>query len=1315
MKNTRLLTLIVLTALATACSDPSGLHRQEAGRVSLTLMLRDPSVSRTVTADITAAVVSWRIILTSRDGYPGHTADTAETTYTFEDVETGTWDIAVEGRNRAGQVIAAGVLSEQVLLFGPPVARTVAVGFLTSAEGTGSYSLTAAFSPDLGIDSVTALFDNTEFPVVLNTTDPALTRVVFSGENITSGPHALTFTFYRGTDSAGTFREAVNVWDNTLSNRWIGSGGTLLPERLFTRDDLFEANALLENLTLNTETFAFSSGTDSYEPGLVNLPALRFTATQSLPGQVIRYTWNGGTEQAIVSGQLSPALPLTNSGLNTLTLTVTAPDGVHTRTVTVTLTRGFAVTFDGNGAVTGSVPVDAALYPLGGTVTLPGNTGGLAWPGYYFDGWSPVPAGPAVPLYVADAEVSMPAGGLALFARWQPVAEVAVIIQFSLLGAAPVFNPDTVTAVVGVPVTIAPTDPPSGGTWQWYVDGINQNVSTNSFTFTGTNVGIVTVSFVVTAPGRAWSGDLLVSVVAAPATGWVWYDPNGGTGGATADTFAPGANVTVGGAPTHPLGYDFAGWQTSDLDPAPQTFQADDSFTMPENSVRLTAQWTENNTLTALPAREDFGSVLLSWTETGRKPDTVTIGWLESGTPVSATIPGGIGAYRAGGLTNGTDYTFTVTPVYNTVIGTSVSVTATPDDPARYAGLVNVPYRGGFVQGDQFTHILDPFAIGRYEVTYRQWYGVRVWALSHGYSFANFGREGSGGTDGAAPLTLRQPVTFISKHDMMVWCNALSEKEGLRPVYYTEAGCAAVFRDARNEPDVFIDFGADGYRLPTEGEWEYAARYISGTAWLPINYASGASGTSEGQVSAVAVCNDTATAPVGTKNPNALGLYDMSGNVAEVVQDSKESYPTSTVKNRLGRTGDYLQIIGGWFENSPVSDPLKTGFRTHSSGLWSYSSGILGFRLARSGRVDASDLGGKVYVYAAVGTPTENDWTIEHFSLNSMTGALAQVTSTSLSGRGDARIAIHPRGSHLFALGSNISQYQYDRWEIDSINGSLVEASLASHAEAETNATLADLSFSPGGDFLAFWTGATVHVLNTVDRYSASLPTLNSFAITGLESDANRSLAWFKECLILLYELGGYRGQFCLINPSGTLSGGGEGGQLPFPSGAPQLRVGGHLYSLSIDQASTRIDRRIAESGSSLYDAGFRLDAPDYNLLTSSPDGRYLFIASTAHANGGRIYTIARNPVSGDLNQLFALDFDATTIPLSDFYFSTLTVDPSGRFLLVSGTNGTTASILVFRINPNGSLVLLSYSNISKQTNNLTVPSLQAVRFPDTP
>lgn len=112
----------------------------------------------------------------------------------------------------------------------------------------------------------------------------------------------------------------------------------------------------------------------------------------------------------------------------------------------------------------------------------------------------------------------------------------------------------------------------------------------------------------------------------------------------------------------------------------------------------------------------------------------------------------------------------------------------------------------------EYSLAVDSFYMDRCEVTKALWDDVRDWSKNNGYAFDN---AGLGKAD-------NHPVHSVSWYDCAKWCNARSEKEGLKPVYYTDKDLSGIYRKGQTAP--FVDASADGYRLPTSEEWRYAAR-----------------------------------------------------------------------------------------------------------------------------------------------------------------------------------------------------------------------------------------------------------------------------------------------------------------------------------------------------------------------------------------------------------------------------------------------------------------------------------------------------------
>lgn len=271
---------------------------------------------------------------------------------------------------------------------------------------------------------------------------------------------------------------------------------------------------------------------------------------------------------------------------------------------------------------------------------------------------------------------------------------------------------------------------------------------------------------------------------------------------------------------------------------------------------------------------------------------------------------------------------------------------------AAPGGMVLVP-AGSFLMGSpadapgqgeyetpQHEVSLDAFRIGACEVTVGEF---RDFVAATGYV-----TEAEGGKGGVVCIngnwverrdaswknsyfsqTENDPVVLVTWYDAIAYCNWRSETEGLEPVY-TLYGRAVV-----------ADMRAGGYRLPTEAEWEYAAR--GGPRGKGFVYAGS---DDAGAVAWTSSNAGNTTHPVGGKAPNELGLYDMSGNVWEFCWDCFGLYPATPQENPQGGLqggGSWRVARGGSIRYDGMY--LRVAFRSHVDPGKAFAG--TGFRLAR--------------------------------------------------------------------------------------------------------------------------------------------------------------------------------------------------------------------------------------------------------------------------------------------------------------------------------------------------------------------------------
>lgn len=282
----------------------------------------------------------------------------------------------------------------------------------------------------------------------------------------------------------------------------------------------------------------------------------------------------------------------------------------------------------------------------------------------------------------------------------------------------------------------------------------------------------------------------------------------------------------------------------------------------------------------------------------------------------------------------------------------SAWLTVVEDPKGSAGGMARVP-AGVFTMGDTIgdgesdarpAHQVEvsAFYMDWTEVTKAQWDDVYGWAIAHDYTFDNPGA-------GKAP---GHPVTTVNWYDAVKWCNARSQKEGRTPAYYTDGAFTEVYRKGPLVPQVRWNAG---YRLPTEAEWEKAARgglsgrrfpwgdtitHSQANYWSNASYSYDISPT-RAYHPKFAVGAQPYTSPVAYFAPNGYGICDVAGNVWEWCWDWLGGYTSAPQGDPRGpASGSQRVIRGGWwgarangaqvsdrFGTSPVYGGMDGGFR----------------------------------------------------------------------------------------------------------------------------------------------------------------------------------------------------------------------------------------------------------------------------------------------------------------------------------------------------------------------------------------------------
>ncbi len=468
-----------------------------------------------------------------------------------------------------------------------------------------------------------------------------------------------------------------------------------------------------------------------------------------------------------------------------------------------------------------------------------------------------------------------------------------------------------------------------------------------------------------TMPGNAVEVTATFSDILYPIT----ITPTGATGSegvtASVSTAAQGTTITL----TAALGASRrVALSAAGVTITPSTISTNNgtaTFTMPGNAVEVTATFSDIlYPITITPTGATGSEGVTASVSTAAQGTTITLTAALGASRRVVLSAAGVTITPSTIITSGDTATFTMPGNAVTVSAAFTSISAGYAQSHTVNGETfnthYVPSGRTFIMGEhvqtttQTVTLTKNFWMGETEVTQGLWEAVMV----------SWPGTAPSSTYGDGP---NKPAYYVNWYDAVAFCNLLTEEDSsianTERVYYSNSGLTTAYTttNAANSDPVYVSFSKKGYRLPTEAEWEYAARYIDGTNWNGGDHVSGGpvytdeadpdkvgdyawySGNNLGSVGDPAY----GSKDVGQKTANSLGLKDMSGNVWEWCYDWYDAYSGGSEIDPTGpASGTYRVRRGGYWSNSAYS--LRCAHRYSLDSIPTTRRNYFGFRLCRT-------------------------------------------------------------------------------------------------------------------------------------------------------------------------------------------------------------------------------------------------------------------------------------------------------------------------------------------------------------------------------